>query len=49
MRSVKKEINEIARNHDKRLHKYSNVELFQLLDNHDLARQLKRTKSFELA
>lgn len=48
VRTVKEEIQKIARRHEERLHKHPNVEVLQLLDNQDLVRRLRRTKPFEL-
>jgi hypothetical protein len=37
-----------AQRHEQRLHRQSNVEALQLLDNDGLVRRLQRTKPFEL-
>jgi hypothetical protein len=46
--TVDKEIKRFARKHEDRLHRRTNVEALQLLDNSDIVRRLKRVKSFEL-
>jgi len=49
MEMVTAEIKRFARKHEERLLYRDNVEAFQLLDNSELLRRLKRTKPFELA
>lgn len=46
--TVDSEIKKSARSHEKRLRNHINVEVFQLLNNDDLTRRLKRVKPFEL-
>jgi hypothetical protein len=41
-------INGVIKNYAQRLHRHTNVEALQLLDNGDLVRRLHRTKQFEL-
>jgi hypothetical protein len=42
------EVRRFVRKHEKRLLHHDNVEAIQLLDNGELTRRLRRTKSFEL-
>jgi hypothetical protein len=46
--TVDKEIKMFARKHEDRLHRHTNVEALQLLDNSDIVRRLKRVNPFEL-
>ena len=48
VRNVDNEIARSASKHESRLHRHVNVEALQLLDNQNLIRRLKRTKTFEL-
>jgi tRNA U54 and U55 pseudouridine synthase Pus10 len=41
-------IKKYAQRHEQRLHRHTNVEALQLLDNGDLVRRLHRPKPFEL-
>lgn len=46
--TVEEEIKRYAQKHEDRLHNHVNIEMLQLLDQHDTKRRLKRTKPSDL-
>jgi hypothetical protein len=45
---VSRELQKVAKKHERRLHQHENAEAIQLLDNVGIVRRLQRKKPFEL-
>ena len=46
--SVEDEVQWVAKKHERRLRKYQNVEMLQILDNTEFVQRLNRMKPFNL-